>query len=230
MAFTLFGTKLGMTRVFGDGGSSTPVTVIQVGPCIVTQIRTIDADGYVAIQIAYGDQKPRNASFSIIAHDAKAGVGPMRNHAEFKVAADKVGDYTLGQSFTVDSFKDQKYVDVIGVSKGKGFAGAMKRHGFKGLCASHGTERKHRSPGSIGGHASNRGWGGGLKKGKKMPGHMGAERVTVRSLDVVAIDADKGIILVKGPIPGPNSGLVMVRNAARLSRSKSKKLADSKKS
>ena len=118
---------------------------------------------------------------------------------------------------------------MIGTSKGKGFAGVMKRHGFKGLCASHGTERKHRSPGSIGGHASNRGFGGGLKKGKLMPGHMGAERVTARSLDVIRVDAEKGIVLVKGAVPGPNSGIVMIRNSKRLNRSKAKKLADAAK-
>lgn len=226
MALTLFGTKLGMTRVFGEGGASTPVTVIEVGPCVVTQIRTVEKDGYAAVQIGYGDKKPRNATFQTIAHDAKAGTAPKRHHAEFKVAADKIGEFTLGQELTASIFAEQKYVDVIGQSKGKGFAGVMKRYGFKGMCASHGTERKHRSPGSIGGHASNRGWGGGLKKGKTMAGHMGAERVTVRSLDVVRVEPEKGIILVKGAVPGPNNGVVMVRNAVRLSRSKTKKLAD----
>lgn len=226
MAFSLFGTKLGMTRVFGEGGASTPVTVIQVGPCVVTQVRTVENDGYAAVQIGFDDMKPRNATFPVIGHDAKAGCGPKRHHAEFKVAADKMGEFSVGQTLNVEAFKDQKYVDVIGISKGKGFAGTMKRHGFKGMCASHGTERKHRSPGSIGSLCSNRGYGGGLKKGKKMSGHMGAERVTVRSLDVVKVDAEQGIILVKGPVPGPNSGTVMVRNAVRLSRSKNKKMAE----
>jgi large subunit ribosomal protein L3 len=226
MAFGLFGTKLGMTRVFAENGAAVPVTVIEVGPCVVTQIRTVENDGYAAVQIGYGDVKPRNSTMAQIGHDAKAGSAPKRRHAEFKVPADKIGEFTVGQTLTAAAFADQKYVDVIGTSKGKGFQGAMKRHGFKGMCASHGTERKHRSPGSIGGHASNRGFGGGLKKGKKMPGHMGHERVTVRSLDVVRLDADKGIILVKGPVPGPNNGVVVVRNSKRLSRSKSKKLAD----
>jgi large subunit ribosomal protein L3 len=226
MAFGLFGTKLGMTRIFTDAGASVPVTVIQVGPCVVTQVRTPEKDGYAAVQIGFGEIKPRNSTMALIGHDAKAGVAAKRRHGEFKVPADKIGEYTLGQELTVAAFAEQAYVDVIGTSKGKGFAGTMKRHGFKGMCASHGTERKHRSPGSIGGHASNRGFGGGLKKGKRMPGHMGAERVTARSLDVVRIDADQGIILVKGPVPGPNNGLVVVRNAKRLSRSKQKKLAD----
>jgi large subunit ribosomal protein L3 len=226
MAFGLFGTKLGMTRVFTDAGASVPVTVIQVGPCVVTQIRTPENDGYAAVQIAFGEIKARNSTIPQIGHDAKAGSAPRRRHGEFRVPADKLGEYALGQELTVASFGEQKYVDVIGTSKGKGFAGTMKRHGFKGMCASHGTERKHRSPGSIGGHASNRGFGGGLKKGKRMPGHMGAERVTARCLDVIKIDGDKGIILVKGAVPGPNSGTVVVRVAKRLSRSKQKKLAD----
>jgi large subunit ribosomal protein L3 len=226
MAFSMFGTKLGMTRVFSENGASTPVTVIEVGPCVVTQVREVDKDGYAAVQIGFGELKPRNATFQIMGHDAKAGTGPKRHHAEFKVPADKMAEFTLGQTLTAAAFKDQRYVDVTGTSKGKGFAGVMKRHGFKGMSASHGTERKHRSPGSIGGHASNRGFGGGLKKGKRMPGHMGAERVTARSLDVVSLDPEKGIILVKGPVPGPNNGLVIVRNAVRLSRSKIKRTAD----
>jgi large subunit ribosomal protein L3 len=226
MAFGLFGTKLGMTRVFTDAGVSVPVTAIRLGPCVVTQLRTPEKEGYAAVQIGFGDVKPRNSTMPIIGHDAKAGTDPKRKHAEFRVPADKLGEYTLGQTLTIDAFKGQKYVDVTGTSKGKGFQGVMKRHGFKGMFASHGCERKHRSPGSIGGHASNRGFGGGLKKGKRMPGHMGAERVTVRSLDVVRIDADNGVILVKGAVPGPNNGTVMVRFSKRLSRSKNKKMAD----
>lgn len=229
MALTLVGKKLGMTRVFTDAGVSVPVTVIELGPCVVTQIRTVENDGYAAVQIGYGDAKARNSTFQVIAHDAKAGVGPKRVHKEFKVDAAKLGEYSLGQVLTVESLNGQAYVDVTGVSKGKGFQGVMKRHGFKGMCASHGTERKHRSPGSIGGHASNRGFGGGLRRGKRMPGHMGAEQVTTRSLDVVKIIADKNLILVKGPVPGPNESFVSVRGSTRLSRSKNKKLADAAK-
>jgi large subunit ribosomal protein L3 len=229
MALTLLGKKLGMTRIFNEAGASVPVTVIECGPCVVTQIRTAENDGYAAVQIGYGDQKPRNATFQQIAHDAKAGVGPKRMHREFKVAADKLGEYTLGQVLTVEALADQKYVDVTGQSKGKGFAGVMKRYHFKGMCASHGTERKHRSPGSIGAHASNRGFGGGLKKGKRMPGHMGDEQVTVRSLDVVKIDPAQNLILVRGPVPGANNGFVAVRACTRLNRSKQKKLADAAK-
>ena len=229
MAMSLFGTKLGMTRVFGENGASTPVTVIQVGPCVVTQIRTPEKDGYAAIQVGYGDMKPRNATFQKIAHDGKAGTGPKRHHAEFRVAADKLAEYSLGQVFTVEAFNDQKYVDVIGTSKGKGMAGVMKRYHFKGMFASHGCERKHRSPGSQSGHATNRGYAGKIKKGKRMQGQMGNERVTVRSLDVIRVEADKGIILVKGAVPGANNGVVLVRHSVRLNRSKNKKLADAAK-
>ncbi len=226
MALTLFGTKLGMTRVFNEAGAAIPVTVIQVGPCVVTQIRTVDNDGYSAVQIGYEDVKPRNSTMPQIAHDHKAGTTPKRHHGEFLIEGDALAEFTLGQSITADALKDAKYVDVIGTSKGKGMAGVMKRYHFKGLCASHGTERKHRSPGSQSGHATNRGYAGKIKKGKRMQGQMGNERVTVRSLDLIRIDAEQNIILVKGPVPGANRGLVMIRPAVRLNRSKLKKVAD----
>jgi len=228
MAVTLLGKKLGMTRVFGEGGASIPVTVIELGPCVVTQLRTVETDGYAAVQIGFGEMKPRRSTIPEIGHDAKAGVGPQRLHKEFKVDAAKMGEYELGKVLTVEALADQKYVDVTGVSKGKGFQGVMKRYHFKGMCASQGTERKHRSPGSIGAHASNRGFGGGLKKGKRMPGHMGDEQVTVRSLDVIKIDPAQNLMLVKGPVPGANNGYVSVRACTRLNRSKQKKLADAK--
>lgn len=225
MGLALLGKKVGMTRVTIEGGALVPVTVLQVGPCVVTQIRSMDKDGYSAVQVAWGDIKPRNSTIPQIGHDFKAGSGPKRFHREFRVAADEVGGFSLGQTLGVDALKDTKYVDVIGTSKGKGFAGTMKRWSFKGMFASHGTERKHRAPGSIGSLCSNRGFGGGLAKGKKMSGHMGAERVTVRSLDVVRIDEERNLILVKGPVPGANNGMVMVRPAVRLYKSKAKKLA-----
>jgi large subunit ribosomal protein L3 len=170
--------------------------------------------------------KPRNSTIPLIAHDAKAGTTPKREHREFRVTAEEAAKFQVGQTLTVKDFDGQPYVDVVGVSKGKGFAGTMKRHHFKGMPATHGTERKHRSPGSIGGHASNRGFGGGLRKGKRMAGQMGNEQITTRSLDVVRIDAENGLMLVKGPVPGANRGVVLVRNAVRLNRSKTKKLAD----
>jgi large subunit ribosomal protein L3 len=225
MSLALLGKKIGMTRVYDAKGVSMPVTVIHVGPCVVTQLRTADKDGYTAVQIGYGESKPRNSTFPMIAHDFKAGTTPKRHHREFRVDAQTLGNFSLGQALTVKDLEGTLFVDVVGRSKGKGFAGTMKRHNFKGLFASHGTERKHRSPGSISSLCSNRGFGGGLAKGKKMSGHMGDERVTARSLDVVRIDAEKNLLLVKGAVPGANNGVVTVRPAVRLYRSKAKKVA-----
>ncbi len=221
MAITLLGTKLGMTRVFTDAGASVPVTVIELGPCVVTQIKTTETDGYNAVQVGFDDVKPRRSTMPMIGHDAKAGTAPKRHHAEFRVEESEIAGYTLGQTLTVDSFANHAYVDVAGTSKGKGFQGTMVRHNFKGLCASHGTERKHRSPGSIGGHATNRGTGPKPKKGKRMAGHMGDSRVTVRSLDVVRLDPERNLLLVKGCVPGANKSLVEVRTSVRLFKTKS---------
>jgi large subunit ribosomal protein L3 len=226
MAPTLLGTKIGMTRIFTDANHSMPVTAIAVGPCVVTQVKTEETDGYSAVQIGFQDIKPRNATIPMIGHDGKAGTDPKRVHREFTVSADEIGEYEVGQVLTADALAKVAFVDVIGTSKGKGFQGGMKRHNFKGQLASHGVERKHRSPGSIGGHGSEAGASGRLKKGKRMSGHMGHERVTMRSLDVVRIDADKGIVLVKGPVPGPNKGVVMLRPSVRLYKTKSAKAAE----
>ena len=226
MAPTLLGTKIGMTRVFTDGNQSMPVTAIEVGPCVVTQVKTEETDGYNAVQIGFQDIKPRNSSIPMIGHDAKAGTDPKRVHREFPVSADEIGEYEPGQVLTADALAKVAFVDVTGTSKGKGFAGGMKRYGFKGQLASHGVERKHRSPGSIGGHGSEAGGPGRLKKGKRMAGHMGHERVTMRSLDVVRIDAEKNLVLVKGPVPGPNKGVVMLRPSVRLYKSKAAKAAE----
>src|ERR1051325_5880387 len=166
MALSLFGTKLGMTRVFRENGDMVPVTVLRVGPCVVTQVRTPEKDGYAAVQVGFGDAKPRRSTMPIIAHDAKAGSGPRRRHGEFRVGAEKAAEFQVGQVLTVDAFKDGNAVDVTGSSKGKGFAGVMKRYRFKGMFASHGTERKHRSPGSIGSLCSTPGFGGGLATGQ----------------------------------------------------------------
>ncbi|TVQ60346.1 MAG: 50S ribosomal protein L3 [Phycisphaerales bacterium] len=219
----LLGRKLGMTRVFNDDGVSVPVTVLEVGPCVVTQVRTAETDGYDAVQIGYDEIKPRNSTIPQIAHDHKAGTTPKRFHREFRLA--EAGGYDLGQTIDASALASILFVDVAGTSKGKGFAGGMKRHGFKGKEATHGVERKHRSPGSIGGHATNAGTGGGIKKGKKMAGHMGDERVTMRSLEVVRVDADRNIVLVKGPVPGANGGMVEVRPSVRLYKSKAAKVA-----
>ena len=229
MPFTMLGTELGMTRVFQKDGRSFPVTVIHCGPCVVTQIRTVEIDGYSAIQLGFGERKARNSTQPLIAHDMKAGCDPKRYHREFRCTPAEAANYTLGQVLTVKDLENIMFVDVIGRSKGKGFQGVMKRHHFKGMFASHGTERKHRSPGSIGAHCSNRGFGGGLKKGKRMPGRMGNERVTVRNLDIVRIEPEQNILLVKGPVPGANRGLVQIRTSLRLWKPKAIRLAAGKK-
>ena len=216
----LLGKKLGMTRVYTDKGVSLPVTVVEVSPNFVTQLRTKDKDGYTAVQVAAEEIAPRNSTMPVIGHDVKAGVAPMRVHREFRVDEKDLANFSLGQELKVTAFEKTAYVDVAAISKGKGFQGVMKRWHFKGMFASHGTERKHRSPGSIGGLCSNRGFGGGLAKGKKMAGHMGAERVTCRSLDVVKIIPDKNLILLKGSVPGANNGLVEIRPAVRLYKTK----------
>ena len=228
MGLLLIGTKVGMTRVFDDKGASIPVTAIRIEPNVVTQVRTVENDKYAAVQIASGSIKPRNSTIPLIAHDAKAGAEPKRYHREFRVDAGEAGNFSLGQQLGVKDLEGVPFVDVVGVSKGKGFAGVMKRYHFGGMEASHGVERKHRSPGSIGGHATNRGHSGKPKKGKRMGGHMGHERVTVRSLDIVRIDADNHLLLVKGPVPGPNTGMVQVRPAVRLNRSKARRVAGGK--
>jgi len=219
MSSALLGRKIGMTRYFTEEGRNVPVTVIQAGPCFVTQIKSKDADGYSALQIAFEDVEAGRTTMPLIGHDAKAGVSPKKFHREFRLDED-AKDAQVGQQLTVEVFADTKFVDVVGVSKGKGFQGTMKRHRFKGLCASHGTERKHRSPGSIAGHATNRGTGPKPKKGKKMSGQMGNERVTVRNLDVIEVQPEKNILLVKGAVPGANGSLLFVRTSVRLGRSK----------
>jgi large subunit ribosomal protein L3 len=218
----ILGRKIGMTRIFLEDGKNIPVTVVKAGPCFVSQLKSEESDGYNAIQVAFEDRKARSSTMPLIGHDAKAGLSPKRHHQEIRVDEEELAGFELGSKLTVDLFEGIGYVDVTGTSKGKGFAGGMKRHGFKGMGASHGVKRRHRSGGSIGGHAMNAGGGGGPKKGKKMPGHMGHEQITVRSLDVVEIDKDNNLLLVKGPVPGHNGGLVVIREARRLYKSKVK--------
>ncbi len=223
----LLGRKIGMTRWFMEDGTNVPVTVIEAGPCAVTQIKRTGTDGYAAVQLGFEEVKPRRTTMPVMGHDAKAGTTPKRCHQELRLPDDKsVDEFELGQEVNVTTFENVKYVDVTGIGKGKGFAGVMKRHNFRGLCASHGTERKHRSGGSIGGHATDLGTGPKLKKGKRMAGQMGAKRVTVRSIDIVAIDPDRTLLMVKGPVPGPNHGVLFIRESKRLNRSKTRKAAE----
>jgi large subunit ribosomal protein L3 len=218
MTQALLGTKLGMTRWFMEDGTNVPVTVIQAGPCVVTQVKTVDTDGYDAVQIGYDDIKPRRSTMPVIGHDHKAGSGPLRTHRELRGEA----DVELGNSLNVSVFEDVMFVDVLGRSKGKGFQGGMKRHHFRGLEASHGVKRRHRSPGSINGHATNLGTGPKIKKGKRMAGHMGDVNVTNRSMKVISIDTDKNLIMVKGTVPGPVGASVMVRAAVRINKQKAR--------
>jgi large subunit ribosomal protein L3 len=210
MAMTgILGTKLGMTQVFNEAGQVVPVTVVQAGPCVVTSVRTPDTDGYSAVQIGYGEINPRKVTKPVAGLFEKAGVTPRRYIAEIRTEG--ASEYTLGQEITATLFEKGQRVDVTGKSKGKGFAGVMKRHHFKGLSASHGTQRKHRSPGSIGACATP----SRVFKGVRMAGRMGAEKTTVQSLTVHAVDSDKNLLLIKGAVPGPRGGLVVVRSAAR---------------
>ena len=205
----MLGTKLGMSQVFGSDGKIVPVTVVAAGPCVVTAVRSADADGYSAVQLGFGDVDPRRVNKPAAGVFAKAGVTPRRYLVELRT--DDASEYTLGQEVTAETFEPGEIVDVTATSKGKGFAGVMKRHGFHGLSSSHGTQRKHRSPGSIGGCA----YPGHVFKGLKMAGRMGGERTTVLNLTLHGVDTDKGLLLIKGAVPGPAGGLVMVRSAVK---------------
>jgi large subunit ribosomal protein L3 len=218
MSKTLIGRKVGMSRYFLEDGTNIPVTIVEAGPCVVTQVKTKEVEGYDALQIGFEDVRPGRATMPIIGHDAKAGTAPKRFHREVRV--DDVGDSEPGQTIDVSIFDDIKFVDVIGTNKGKGFQGGMKRHNFKGLEASHGVKRAHRRVGSINGHATNLGTGPKPKKGKRMPGQMGNKQITCRSLPVIKVDGERNLLLVKGSIPGPNSGMVIIREAKRLNRKK----------
>jgi len=213
MAMTgILGTKLGMTQVFDETGQVVPVTVVQAGPCVVTAVRTPDNDGYSAVQIGFGqlsDSKLRKLNKPMRGQFEKAGVTPRRYIAEIRTQ--DASTYTLGQELTAELFAAGQRVDVTGKSKGKGFAGVMKRHGFKGLSSSHGTQRKHRSPGSIGACATP----GRVFKGVRMAGRMGTDTVTTQNVTVHAVDAEKGLILLKGAVPGPKGGLLVLRSAAK---------------
>jgi large subunit ribosomal protein L3 len=206
----ILGTKLGMTQVFDENNRVVPVTVVQAGPNVVTQVRTAENDGYVAIQLAYGAIDPRKVNKPRSGHFAKAGITPRRHLVELRTT--DAGEYTVGQEITAEVFDSGTVVDVVGTSKGKGTAGVMKRHGFKGLGAGHGVQRKHRSPGSIGGCATP----GRVFKGLRMAGRMGTDRVTTQNLTVHRVDTERGLLLIKGAVPGPRGGLLFVKTAAKV--------------
>ena len=205
----ILGTKLGMTQVFDEDNRVVPVTVVEAGPCVVTQIRTEEKDGYSAIQIAYGDIDPRKVNKPQSGHFAKAGVTPRRYVTEIRM--DDVSDYEVGQDVTVELFGDVKFVDVTGTTRGHGFAGAMKRHGFAGQGAAHGNQAAHRRVGGIGACATP----GRVFKGTRMAGRMGNNRVTTQNLKLFKVDADSNLLLIKGAVPGIRGGLVTVKTAVK---------------
>lgn len=205
----ILGEKLGMTQVFTDEGRAIPVTVVQAGPCVVAQIRTPDRDGYAAVQLGFGEIKESRVTKPMKGHFGKGGVTPARHLVE--VRTDDASEYEVGSQVTVEKFTAGEHVDVIGVSKGKGFAGVMKRHNFHGKPDSHGTERKHRSTGSVGAGTTP----GRVFKGMKGPGHLGHDRTTILSLEVIESDVERNLLLIKGAIPGPTGALVMIRNAVK---------------
>ncbi|MDJ0334148.1 50S ribosomal protein L3 [Salinibacterium sp. G-O1] len=205
----LLGKKLGMTQVWDANNKLVPVTVVEITPNVVTQLRTPEIDGYSAVQIAYGQIDPRKVTKPLTGHFDAAGVTPRRHLTELRT--DDTSEYSLGQELTVDMFEVGKKVDVMGTSKGKGFAGVMKRHNFKGVSSSHGSHRNHRKPGSIGASSTP----SRVFKGMRMAGRMGGDRVTVLNLIVHSVDLEKGILLVKGAVPGARGRIVFVRNAVK---------------
>ena len=211
MTPALLGKKVGMTRIYDDKGAIVPVTVVLAEPNHVTQVKNVETDGYNAVQVGSGDCKAKFSTMPLIGHTAKAGVGPKRHFAEIRLKDPT--DKALGDVVGVDAFEGVQYVDVIGTSKGKGTAGVMKRHHFGGQPASHGTERKHRSPGSLASRATWRGQSGKPKKGVRMAGHMGSDRVTTRNHPLVKVDKDKNLLLIKGALPGANGSLLFVRKS-----------------
>ncbi|MEP6852758.1 MAG: 50S ribosomal protein L3 [bacterium] len=205
----VLGEKLGMTQVFDENNRIVPVTVVKAGPCVVTQIRTEDKDGYAAVQLAYGQIDPRKVTKPVAGHFKAAEVTPRRHVVELRT--DGTERYKLGQELGADVFAAGAAVDVTSTTKGKGTAGVMKRHGFHGLGAGHGVQRKHRSPGSIGGCATP----GRVFKGLRMAGRMGVEKQTTLNLTVAKVDTERGLLLIRGAVPGPKGAIVLVRNAVK---------------
>lgn len=213
----ILGRKIGMTQVFDEDGHAIPVTVVEAGPCRVAQVKTPEKDGYTAVQLSFG--APKRVTKPLAGHFAKANIDPARYIVELRL--DDLGEYTLGGEILADVFETGEVVDVVGVTKGKGFAGGMKRHNFSGLGAGHGVQKKHRSPGSIGACATP----ARVFKGTRMAGHMGHRRVTTLNMKVIAADPERNLLLLRGAVPGPKGGLVMVRSAVRIRQQGSGKKA-----
>jgi large subunit ribosomal protein L3 len=205
----ILGRKLGMTQIFDDAARAIPVTVVEAGPCRVSQIKTPERDGYSAIQLAFGAVKDGKLTKPEAGHLKKVGVGAHRDLVELRIA--DTSGFQLGQELKADVFEPGEKADVVGISKGKGFAGVYKRHNFGGAPGSHGTERKHRVPGSVGAGTTP----GRVFRGQKLPGRLGHERVTVLNLEIVKVDAERNLLLIKGGVPGPDGGLLVIRSAVR---------------
>ncbi len=212
----LLAKKIGMTQTYDDEGVLLPVTVIQAGPCTVMQVKKTAIDGYNAVQLGYDDVKATRSKKPQIGHAGKANTTAKKFVREMKLPDDAEPEYQVGDCVTVSVFAETKFVDIVGTSKGKGFAGVMKRYCFSGFPASHGTERKHRAPGSISSFASDAGHGGNLKKGKKMAGHMGSQRVTTKNHSLVAINEEKNLLVVKGSVPGPAGAYLIVHSSKKV--------------
>lgn len=211
MSLGLIGRKVGMTRIFTEEGASIPVTVLEVVPNRVTQIKTVESDGYTGLQVAYGERRASRINKALTGHYAKAGVAAGAGIKEFNVSADVLGNYQVGGNVTVEIFSAGQMVDVTGTSIGKGFAGAIKRHNFSSNRASHGNSRSHNVPGSIGMAQDP----GRVFPGKRMPGHLGDAKVTIQNLEVVRVDVERNLLLIKGAIPGSKGGDVVVRPAVK---------------
>lgn len=207
----ILGKKVGMTQVFNDRGEVIPVTVIEAGPCYVAQVKTVERDGYTAVQLGFDETKPKRLTQPQLKHLQKSNLPAVRHLRELRLTAEELADLQEGQRLTVDIFQAGELVDVTGTSKGKGFAGVVKRHGFRGGPKTHGQSDRHRAPGSIGACTTP----GKVMKGMRMAGRMGGERVTVQGLEIVLVDAERNLLAVKGAVPGGKNGLVQVRQARK---------------
>lgn len=209
MKKAILGTKLGMTQLFDENGKIIPVTVVEAGPCVVVQKKTTDKDGYSAVQVGFADKKDKHTNKPEEGHFKKAGVSAKRFLKEFKL--ENAAEMNVGDEIKVDTFAAGDKIDVTGTSKGHGYAGAIKRHGFSRLKETHGTGPVHRHAGSMGACSSP----SRVFKGKKLPGHMGVDTVTVQNLDVVSVDVEKNLLLVRGAVPGPKGGLLIVKDSVK---------------
>lgn len=207
----ILGKKVGMTQIFDERGEVVPVTVIEAGPCFVSQIKTAERDGYTAIQMGFGGTKPKHLTRPQLKHLEKSDLPALRHLREIRMLDDEIPDLEEGQQVAVDIFEVGEFVDVTGTSKGRGFAGVVKRHGFRGGPKTHGQSDRLRTPGSIGACTTP----GRVFKGKRMPGRMGGERVTAQNLKVVLVDPERNLLAVRGPVPGAKNGLLMIRQARK---------------